>query len=132
MENNRKYGEIEDIPRANGEDGEDFPAPPPALIGGADVMRLLGTLPKTQREKLTSGYDIKTLAKIFEDAEAMRTVDAFIENDLSVCRTARAMYMHRNTLIYRLNAIRRQTGFDLRVFKMAVTFKILHYLYVLR
>ena len=42
------------------------------------------------------------------------------------------MYMHRNTLIYRLNAIRRQTGFDLRVFKMAVTFKILHYLYVLR
>ena len=127
MGNKRKYGEIEDIPRANGENGEEFPPPPPVLIGGADVMRLLGTLPKTQREKLTAGYDIKTLAKIFEDGETMRTVDAFLENDLSVCRAARALYMHRNTLIYRLNAIRRQTGFDLRVFNMAVTFKILNY-----
>ena len=97
-----------------------------------DLMHMLSFLPKTQREQLTSGYDIKSLAKIFEDGEMMQTVDAVLENDLSVCRTARALYMHRNTLIYRLNAIRRQTGFDLRIFNMAVTFKILHLLYVLK
>ena len=112
---------------------EDCGAEAPArLFSEKDVMRVLSVLPKSQREKLTAGYDIKPLAKIFEDGDMMQTADAFLDNDLSVCRTARALYMHRNTLMYRLNVIRRQTGFDLRVFKMAVTFKILHCLYMLK
>lgn len=107
-------------------------APAAKLFTARDVMAALSVLPKSQREKLTTGYDIKALAKIFEDGDMMNTVDAFLSNDLSVCRTARALYMHRNTLMYRLNVIRRQTGFDLRVFKMAVTFKILHCLYMVK
>lgn len=113
-------------------DFEEKEVPAVKLFTATDVMAALSVLPKSQREKLTAGYDIKALARIFEDGEMMNTVDAFLSNDLSVCRTARALYMHRNTLMYRLNVIRRQTGFDLRVFKMAVTFKTLHCLYMVK
>lgn len=92
----------------------------------------LSQLPKSQREKLISGYDIKNLAKIFEDEGTMQTIDAFLKCGMNVSRTSRVLYMHRNTLIYKLNAIKRLTGFDLRDFDMAVTFKILHTLYILK
>lgn len=93
---------------------------------------LIAALPKSFREKLTSGYDMKSFAKIFEDEEMMRTAEAFLSSGMNVSRTARVLYMHRNTLIYRLGAIRRQTGLDLRDFTDAVNFKLLHYLYVLK
>lgn len=92
----------------------------------------LSQLSKPQREKLISGYDIKNLAKVFEDTGLMQTIDAFFDNGMNVSLTARTLYMHRNTLIYKLNAIKRLTGFDLRDFNMAVTFSIIHTLYILK
>lgn len=97
-----------------------------------DYTEIISALPKTFKEKLTSGYDMMSFAKIFEDEEMMRTADAFLNCGLNVSRTARVLYMHRNTLIYRLGAIRRQTGLDLRDFTSAVNFKLLHYLYILK
>lgn len=99
------------------------------LIGVEDVLSLLT---KTQREKLIAGYDIKNLAKVFEDGGIMQTIAAFLSNGMNVSRTARMLYMHRNTLIYKLNAIRKLTGLDLRDYNMAVTFSILHTLYMLK
>ena len=94
------------------------------LIDLGDVM--------PQREKLISGYDIKNLAKVFEDGGMMNTIKTFLDNGMNVSLTARILYMHRNTLIYKLNAIKKLTGFDLRDFRMAVTFSILHNLYLLK
>ncbi len=99
------------------------------LIDLGDVMPLLT---KSQREKLISGYDIKNLAKVFEDGGMMNTIKTFLDNGMNVSLTARILYMHRNTLIYKLNAIKKLTGFDLRDFRMAVTFSILHNLYLLK
>lgn len=93
---------------------------------------VLSQLSKSQREKLISGYDVKSLAKVFEDDEMMRTVEAFLRNGMNVSRTARILYMHRNTLIYKLNAIKKLTGLDLRDFGMATTFKILHTMYIMK
>lgn len=93
---------------------------------------VISTLPKSVRERLTSGFDMKSFAKIFEDEEMMRTVGAYLKNGMNVSRTARSLYMHRNTLIYRLGVVRRMTGLDLRNFEMATTFKVLHYLYLLK
>ena len=62
----------------------------------------------------------------------MSTVDSFLEHGMNVSETARKLYMHRNTLIYRLNKIRKVTGLDIRVFDMAVTFEILRSLYMLK
>lgn len=97
-----------------------------------NFQEIVTILPKSVREKISSGYDIKKFAKIFEDEEMMLTVNTFLSSGMNVSETARKLYMHRNTLIYRLGVIDRQTGLDLHDFEMAVTFKLLHYLYILK
>ena len=58
------------------------------------------------------------------DKETMATVNAFFENDLNISETARKMYLHRNTLGYRLDKIQKTTGLDVKKFDDALTFKI--------
>jgi len=53
------------------------------------------------------------------------TIDMFFKKDLNLSDTARQLYIHRNTLVYRLDKVQKQTGLDLRSFEDAVTFKIL-------
>lgn len=93
------------------------------------LSELISLLPKAQRERLISGYDLKNFAKIFEDGDIMDTADGFLKYGMNVSETSRKLYMHRNTLIYRLNKIQNVTGLDIRVFDMAVTFEILRILY---
>ena len=93
------------------------------------LEEMVSCLTKSQRERLISGYDIKNFARIFEHGDLMAAVDCFFANGMNISQTARKLYMHRNTLIYRLNKIQKTTGIDLRNFEMAVTFRILHALY---
>ena len=97
-----------------------------------ELTEITSQLTKSQKEKIFSGCDVKNLAKIFEDPAMMITAKSFLANGMNIAKTARSTYMHRNTLMYRLNAIRRLTGLDLRDFKMAVTFEILHSLYLMK
>ena len=58
------------------------------------------------------------------DQEILTTIDTFFANNLNVSETARQLFVHRNTLVYRLDKIQKSTGLDLRVFEDAITFKI--------
>ena len=58
------------------------------------------------------------------DEETLTTINKFFENNLNVSETSRQLYIHRNTLVYRLDKIQKTTGLDLRVFEDAITFKI--------
>lgn len=58
------------------------------------------------------------------DKETLTTVNAFFKNNLNISETARQMYLHRNTLGYRLDKITKTTGLDVRKFDDALTFKI--------
>lgn len=58
------------------------------------------------------------------DEETLTTINKFFENNLNVSETSRQLYIHRNTLVYRLDKLERSTGLDLRVFDDAITFKI--------
>ena len=58
------------------------------------------------------------------DEEALTTIRQFFEDSLNVAETARHLYIHRNTLVYRLDKLQKSTGLDLRVFEDAITFKI--------
>ncbi len=58
------------------------------------------------------------------DEETVSTINKFFENSLNVSETARQLFIHRNTLVYRLDKIEKSTGLDLRVFEDAITFKI--------
>lgn len=58
------------------------------------------------------------------DEEELTTVFSFFENNLNISETARQLYVHRNTLVYRLEKIQKKTGLDVRKFDDALTFKI--------
>lgn len=58
------------------------------------------------------------------DEETLTTINKFFENNLNVSETSRQLYVHRNTLVYRLEKLQKSTGLDIRVFDEALTFKI--------
>lgn len=58
------------------------------------------------------------------DKETLTTINKFFENNLNISETSRQLFIHRNTLVYRLDKIQKTTGLDLRAFDGAITFKI--------
>lgn len=58
------------------------------------------------------------------DEETVTTINKFFENSLNVSETSRQLYIHRNTLVYRIDKLQKSTGLDLRIFDDAITFKI--------
>ena len=58
------------------------------------------------------------------DEEILTTVNKFLENSLNVSETSRQLYIHRNTLVYRIEKLQKAIGLDMRVFDDALTFKI--------
>ncbi len=58
------------------------------------------------------------------DEETLTTINKFFENSLNVSETSRQLFIHRNTLVYRLDKLQKNTGLDLRVFEDAITFRI--------
>lgn len=93
------------------------------------LSEVVSALSPEVKDRLLRKYDMRRFVKVFEDGETMQTVNGFLENGMNISQTARNTYMHRNTLMYRLNRIRKLTGLDLRKFDMAVTFEILYFLY---
>ncbi len=74
------------------------------------------------REFLQEVLGIDGMAQF--DTDTMQAAYKFFENDLNISRTARELYVHRNTLSYRLEKIQMQTGLDVRNFEDAITFKM--------
>lgn len=66
---------------------------------------------------------------IMENEDMTRCVEYFFECDLNVAETSRKSFLHRNTLLYRLDRIQSLTGLNLRDFNDAVTFKLLMLIY---
>lgn len=93
------------------------------------LSTIINNLTKEQRAKLTENFSFRKFMPIFEDAELMRTAKAFLDNGMNVTRASKELFMHRNTLMYRLNSIKKATGLDLHNFDMALTFEVLHLLY---
>ena len=58
------------------------------------------------------------------DEEILNTIDKFLENSLNVSETSRQLYIHRNTLVYRIEKLEKATGMDVRNFDDALSFKI--------
>ena len=87
------------------------------------IARLIYQLPTTLcdmflREVFKKG-SIESL-----DQETLFTIQKFFENNLNVSETSRKLFVHRNTLVYRLEKIRKLTGLDLREFDHAIIFKV--------
>ena len=87
------------------------------------IGRLVYQLPTTLCE-IFLGEVFKKGSLNSLDRETLMTVQSFFENNLNVSETSRKLFVHRNTLVYRLEKIRKLTGLDLREFDHAVTFKV--------
>ena len=87
------------------------------------IGRLIYQLPNTLCDMfLQEVFKKESLESL--DRETLMTIQAFFENNLNVSETSRKLFVHRNTLVYRLEKIRKLTGLDLREFEHAITFKV--------
>ena len=87
------------------------------------IGRLIYQLPTTLCEMfLQEVFKKGSLESL--DRETLMTINCFFENNLNVSETSRKLFVHRNTLVYRLDKIRKLTGLDLREFEHAITFKV--------
>ena len=87
------------------------------------IGRLIHQLPKSLCEMFLSEVLEGNATELFDDEELI-TVYTFFDNSLNISETARQLFIHRNTLVYRLEKIQKKTGLDVRVFEDALTFKI--------
>ena len=87
------------------------------------IGRLIYQLPTTLCEIFLSEVFKKNSIDTL-DQETLFTINKFFENNLNVSETARKLFVHRNTLVYRLEKIKKLTGLDLREFDDAITFKV--------
>ncbi len=86
---------------------------------GRLIYQLPTTLCQMYIDEVFKGESIHLL-----DNETLQTINKFFENNLNVSETARKLFVHRNTLVYRLEKIKRVTGLDIRNFDDAITFKV--------
>ena len=87
------------------------------------IGRLIYQLPTTLCDIfLTEVFKKNSLESL--DQETLFTINKFFENNLNVSETSRKLFVHRNTLVYRLEKIKKLTGLDLRQFDHAIVFKV--------
>lgn len=94
-------------------------------------VRMLEEMPKYKIMEYLEILSDKNAAEIFMDEDMLLTADEFFENSLNISETARKLFMHRNTLMYRLDKIERMTGLNIKRFADAQTFKLITVLHKL-
>ena len=89
-------------------------------------------------EKVIDNLDVESKKNIIEkfnyafsklDEDIIKTIEVFFNLDLNLSESAKALYVHRNTLIYRLDKIQKYTSYDIRKFNDAVLFKIAFFIW---
>ncbi|HJB92870.1 MAG TPA: helix-turn-helix domain-containing protein [Candidatus Borkfalkia stercoripullorum] len=95
------------------------------------LVKMLEDLPEAKLGEYLSILLDGEAKELLKDEDMVNTAEEFLENNLNVSETARNLYMHRNTLMYRLDKIERVMGLNLRNFSDAVTFRVITILYKL-
>ena len=93
------------------------------FYGNLGIGRLIYQLPVSLCEMFLKEIFGEKIPDIY-DEETMITINKFFENNLNISETARQLYVHRNTLVYRLERIEKALGLDIRTFEDAMLFKI--------
>lgn len=89
------------------------------------LVKMLEEVPEHKLEKYLSEFTDENFRELFEDEEMLGTAEEFLQSSLNVSETSRNLYMHRNTLLYRLDKIEKATGLNIRSFSDAVSFRVL-------
>lgn len=92
-------------------------------------MKIVENAPVSELKQYMDVVINESTKEILDDKEMIRTAEEFFSNSLNISETSRQLFMHRNTLTYRLDKIQKIMGLDIRKFSDAVTFKITLILY---
>ncbi|QAY67343.1 PucR family transcriptional regulator [Paenibacillus protaetiae] len=92
-----------------------------------NLERILNSIPENMRVRFLEQALKRT--DLFLEAEMLTTLETFFALDCNVSETAKKLYIHRNTLLYRLDKLKNETGLDVRLFRDAVLVKIILLLY---
>ncbi len=95
------------------------------------LVRMLEDVPKSRLKEYMEQFRIEGTEEVFGDEDMALTAEEFLESSLNISETSRNLFMHRNTLTYRLDKIERATGLNIRKFSDAVTFRVITILYKL-
>ena len=95
------------------------------------LVKMLESVPESKLMEYLTELSDEHVKEIFDDEEMLNTAEAFLQSSLNVSETSRNMYMHRNTLLYRLDKIEKATGLNIRAFADAVSFRVLTILHKL-
>ncbi|MBR1983506.1 MAG: helix-turn-helix domain-containing protein [Clostridia bacterium] len=95
------------------------------------LNKILEDLPKYKLEEYLKLLTDPGAEEIFSDEEMIQTAEEFLQNSLNQSETARTLYLHRNTLSYRLDKIEKATGLNIRNFPDAVSFRLITLLHKL-
>ena len=89
------------------------------------MVKMLEDLPKHKLSEYLETLLEPSAREIFEDKEMINTAEEFFENSLNVSETARKLFLHRNTLNYRLDKIEKATGLNISKIPDAITFRMI-------
>ncbi|MBQ8882599.1 MAG: helix-turn-helix domain-containing protein [Clostridia bacterium] len=90
------------------------------------LIKLLEKIPPKELNKALGEIGERNFGAVLVDRELLNTARCFLENSLNISETSRVMYIHRNTLIYRLDKIMKDTGLDLRNYGDASVFNLIY------
>ena len=93
------------------------------------LLKLLEDVPPTKLAQYLSDFTDESFREVFEEDEMLTTAEEFLLCSQNVNETARNLYVHRNTLLYRLEKIEKATGLNIRSFPDAVSFRVLTVIY---
>ncbi|MBO5479696.1 MAG: helix-turn-helix domain-containing protein [Clostridia bacterium] len=93
------------------------------------MVKLLEDIPEHKLNEYLSDLTDENFREVFEDDEMLSTAEEFLRCSLNVSETSRNLYMHRNTLLYRLDKLEKATGLNIRSFSDAVSFRVLTVIY---
>ncbi len=93
------------------------------------LIKMLEDVPENKLAQYLAELTDERCKEVFEDEEMLTTAEEFLQSSLNVSETSRNLYMHRNTLLYRLDKIEKATGLNIRQFADAVSFRVLTVLY---
>ena len=93
------------------------------------LVKLLEDIPKGKLNEYLTDVTDENFKEVLEDEEMLATAEEFLRCSLNVSETSRNLYMHRNTLLYRLDKLERAMGLNIRSFADAVSFRVLTIIY---
>ncbi len=89
------------------------------------LVKIIEDLPNSKIKEFLDVLLDENGKSILKDKEIVETAEEFLNNNLNISETARILYIHRNTLMYRIDKIEKCTGLDIRKFGDALTFRII-------